>query len=136
MAYSVLRESKMNSNMRYLLAIVNRYLRFLPSYLMAMLIYYSFSLHLSSGPYSAQNIPTVQKCANMWRSLLYVDNMVDKGNSICMGWGWYLQNDMQIFIFSVLVLLVYSKSRFWAYMLGFVSIFSSFAYTMQSTYDN
>lgn len=126
----------MSSSLRYLLAIVNRYLRFLPSYLMAMLIYYSFTLHMSSGPYSSQNILSVQKCENLWRSLLYIDNIVDKGNSMCMGWGWYLQNDMQIFVYSVVILLVYGKSRFWGYMLATLSILGSFAYTMQSTYDN
>jgi hypothetical protein len=28
-----------------------------------------------------------------------------------MGWGWYLQNDMQIFIFSIPILFFYAKSK-------------------------
>jgi hypothetical protein len=28
-----------------------------------------------------------------------------------MGWGWYLQNDMQIFIFSMIFLFLYSQNK-------------------------
>jgi hypothetical protein len=27
---------------------------------------------------------------------------------MCLGWGWYLQNDMQIFIFSMIFLYLYN----------------------------
>jgi hypothetical protein len=30
---------------------------------------------------------------------------------MCMGWGWYLQNDMQIFILSIPILFLYSRHR-------------------------
>jgi hypothetical protein len=41
-----------------------------------------------------------------------------------MGWGWYLQNDMQLFIFSMFIMLLYtfnkliSKLTIWAATLG------------------
>lgn len=72
----------------------------------------------------------------MWKPLLFVDNFVDNGNSQCMGWGWYLQNDMQIFCLSVLILFIYGKSRFWSFFAIFLTIFSSFAFTMQKTFDD
>ena len=53
----------------------------------------------------------------MWKPLLFVDNLVDNGNSMCMGWGWYLQNDMQIFIFSIPILYLYSRNRKLSYIL-------------------
>lgn len=34
---------------------------------------------------------------------------------MCMGWGWYLQNDMQIFIVSIPILFLYTKKRQYAY---------------------
>lgn len=49
---------------------------------------------------------------------------------MCMGWGWYLQNDMQIFIYSLVILVVYGKSKFWAYMAILVSVILSFGWTM------
>jgi hypothetical protein len=72
----------------------------------------------------------------MWKPLLFVDNLVDNGNSMCMGWGWYLQNDMQIFVFSVFILFLYGVSRFWSFMFTFISVCISFAYTMQQTFDH
>lgn len=68
--------------------------------------------------------------------MLFVDNLVDNGNSQCMGWGWYLQNDMQIFIISVFFIYLYSKSRFWSFIAIFATIAASFAYTMEMTFDN
>ena len=44
--------------------------------------------------------------------MFFVDNLVDNGEKMCMGWGWYLQNDMQIFIVSMLFLFIYSQSKF------------------------
>lgn len=48
-AYSFLRNS-MKSVMKYPLAIAHRLLRFWPSYIMAMLIYYGVMIHTGSGP--------------------------------------------------------------------------------------
>jgi len=48
-AYSFLR-NQMKSIMKYPLAIVHRLLRFWPSYIMAMLIYYSIMIHTGAGP--------------------------------------------------------------------------------------
>lgn len=134
-AYSVLKEDKVKTKLKYPLAILNRYLRFVPSYLMAILLYYSVMPHLVSGPFWYQNTPSIDKCDRMWKPLLFVDNLVDNGNSQCMGWGWYLQNDMQLFLFSMFVLLVYHKSRFWSFITLFLSIAGSFAFTMQQCYD-
>lgn len=130
-AYSILKESKMSTLLRYPLAIVNRVFRFLPSYFLAILIYYSVMIHFVTGPFWFQLLDPIRNCQKMWKPLVFVDNLVDNGNSMCMGWGWYLQNDMQMFLASVAILAVYAKSRFWAFVAIFVSIGCSFWYTMQ-----
>jgi len=43
--------------------------------------------------------------------MLFVDNLVDNGEKMCMGWGWYLQNDIQIFAFSMILLFLYSVNK-------------------------
>ena len=48
-AYSFLRNS-MKSSLKYPLSIVHRILRFWPSYIMAIIIYYSIFLHTGDGP--------------------------------------------------------------------------------------
>lgn len=55
---------------------------------------------------------------------------------MCMQWGWYLQNDMQLFIFCMVILAIYSKSRFGAFLTIFFSCAANFAYVMAETYEN
>ena len=50
--------------------------------------------------------------------MLFVDNLVDNGEHMCLPWGWYLQNDMQIFVFSLVFILIYVKNR----IAGYISI--------------
>ena len=47
--------------------------------------------------------------------MLFVDNLVDNGEKMCMAWGWYLQNDMQIFVFSLFFIFLYMKNRLAGY---------------------
>jgi hypothetical protein len=51
---------------------------------------------------------------------------------MCMGWGWYLQNDMQIFILSIPLLFLYSRSRMGAYLLIQALIGGSLAYNFHA----
>jgi peptidoglycan/LPS O-acetylase OafA/YrhL len=110
-AYSFLREKSKNP-LKYPIAIVHRVLRFWPSYLMAILILYAVFLQLGHGMFWFQNEATdqIENCAQIWKPMFFVDNLVDNGEKMCMGWGWYLQNDMQIFIFSMIFLFMYSKN--------------------------
>ena len=134
-AYVFLREH-VKTGLKYPLAILNRYLRFVPSYLLAILLFYSIMPHLGSGPYWNFQIAQVNNCDRIWKPLLFVDNLVDNGATQCMGWGWYLQNDMQLFIYSVFLLLIYEKSRTVGYLTIFFSVAASFAFNMQQTFDN
>lgn len=80
---------------------------------MIILLYYSVQIHTGSGPLWKENINIGQipYCEGAWKSLLFVDNLVDNGQYMCMPWGWYLQNDMQIFVFSMVFILIYTKHR-------------------------
>jgi hypothetical protein len=88
-------------------------LRFWPSYIIVILLYYSVYIHTSSGPLWQQNnlIGQIPYCEGAWKTILFVDNLVDNGEQMCMGWGWYLQNDMQIFVFSMFFVFLYLKNR-------------------------
>ena len=134
-AYAVLKDNSLNL-VKYPLAILNRYLRFFPSYLMAILIFYCFLLHMTWGPFSGLSDSSIVACRAIWRPLLFVDNLVDNGENMCMGWGWYLQNDMQMFIYSMLILVIYNSSRFWSIISIYLSISISYAYVFQQTFDN
>lgn len=95
-------------------------LRFWPSYIVVILLYYSVYIHTRSGPLWKENIiiGQIPYCEGAWKSLLFVDNLVDNGEKMCLGWGWYLQNDMQIFVFSLFFIFLYMKNR----IAGYVSL--------------
>lgn len=116
--------------MKVPLAVVNRILRFWPSYLIAVFIFYSVLLHLGSGPYWSSLQAQTQLCGHWWRSLLFIDNLVQNGKYICMSWSWYLHIDMQLFIFSAIVLCLYHKHKLYCVLLLWLTMVASLAFTM------
>lgn len=68
-------------------------------------------------------------CQHWWRSMLFIDNFVDNGREICMNWSWYLQIDMQLFIFSAIILTLYKKRRLICVLAFIISIIASLSFT-------
>lgn len=87
-------------------------------------------IHIGDGPlwYKIYNLGEIAYCQNMWKSILFVDNLVWNGEKMCLGWGWYLQNDMQIFVASLPILYIYTKNRKWAFGTIFLIITLSLLY--------
>lgn len=46
-----------------------------------------------------------------------MSNFVKNGGEICLDWSWYLQVDFQLFICGLLLVWLYSKSK-WLFMLA------------------
>ncbi len=78
MSYLVLRDTSKNS-WKYLIGIFQRFLRFWPSYLFAIMIYYSVYLHLAEGPLWGVDQQQVLWCKKIWKPLFFIDNLVDNG---------------------------------------------------------
>ena len=55
---------------------------------------------------------------------------------MCMAWGWYLQNDMQIFIVSIPILYLYNKRKQFAYILIWVIVLISLIYNFVEVQRN
>lgn len=134
-AYAFIKDQT-KSGMKYFLAVVNRILRFWPSYFMAILLFYAILPHTGSGPFWKQAMTSTESCHSIWRPMLFIDNLVDNGNNMCMGWGWYIQNDMQLFVLCLLILMIYSKNKLCGFGLMFLSIAANFAFVMSETYEN
>jgi peptidoglycan/LPS O-acetylase OafA/YrhL len=75
-AYSFLR-NQMKSVMKYPLAIIHRVLRFWPSYIVVIIIYYSIMLHTGSGQlwYKLETAGQFSYCNKMWKTMLFIDNI-------------------------------------------------------------
>jgi peptidoglycan/LPS O-acetylase OafA/YrhL len=76
---------------KYFLVIFKRFLRILPCYVLTILIWYSMFMHLGGGPRWIPNQEYTNLCKNMWRTVLFVDNLINNGHTLCMSWTFYLQ---------------------------------------------
>lgn len=47
---------------------------------------------------------------------------------MCMGWGWYLQNDMKIFTISIPILFLYTRKRNLSFVVIWLLILGSMIY--------
>jgi len=94
------------------LAILNRYIRLLPLYLFAIFGTMYLMPYLGYGPiFTFDNVRYFINCkTNWWYNLLYINNFTDEGSS-CVGVGWYLANDMQFFIISLVVFIAFNRSK-------------------------
>ena len=66
---------------------------------------------LSSGPGKMliynNNIENCKQYG--WKQILYVENFVGSPSEQCFGWGWYLSNDMQMFLILPWIIIIYKS---------------------------
>lgn len=88
-----------------------------------LLFYAKLNGFVGSGPmwFGQQTNPACDKY--WWTNLLYINNFYPDGlQQECMGWSWYLANDMQFYILSPIFLYAIYKFRVLGYLssVGFV----------------
>ena len=110
-AYLTLRQMKRkNGRFPALMYYLHRYLRLTPVYAFVLFFTWFLSMHLANGPhYNAQWIGghSWENCDKYWwTNLLYINNLYPwKGGEECIGWTWYLANDMQFYVISPLIII-------------------------------
>lgn len=95
-------------------ALVLRYLRLTPSLGFVMMVYYLIWPFLAKGPFAPRFQNSIYRRCDIswWSELTYTINFYPQsGDDVCMGWTWYLGDDMIFFIVGILVLPLYHKSR-------------------------
>ncbi|XP_039271604.2 nose resistant to fluoxetine protein 6-like [Styela clava] len=113
-AYLGLREmDKRNGKINVPLMYLSRYLRLTPS--MAAVMLFTVSVYSQIG-FGLFYQPIMQDSFSKpcqkywWTNLLYIDNMYPPDlNDMCIGWVWYLANDMQFYILSPIYLLLFYR---------------------------
>ncbi|CAC5398684.1 unnamed protein product [Mytilus coruscus] len=81
-------------------------LRLTPPYMLILMVYVSLFPYIGEGPGWPRDGAEVNYCEHSWhRNFLYVNNLFVDGYDMCMGWSWYLANDMQFYVISPLILL-------------------------------
>ena len=107
-AYLTLREmKKKDGRFPILHYYIHRYLRITPTYAFVLFFAAYLGMHLTSGPFMSLNDPLGPPCSKYWwTNLLYINNLYPwKLGDECMGWAWYLANDMQFYIIAPLMLV-------------------------------
>lgn len=82
----------------------HRFWRLTPMYMIILMIYTCLTTYLGDGPMWPKQIESAQNCReSWWTNLLYVNNLV-LVNKQCMAWSWFLANDMQFYVVSIVLL--------------------------------
>ncbi|CAD7967191.1 unnamed protein product [Amoebophrya sp. A25] len=105
-----------SSIQRWLFQLIQRYIRLTPSLAFVLLLYYKILYYyVPRGPFTVAFQRSVsEKCdANWWSELTYTVNFIPfDSNQVCMGWTWYLGNDMMFFaVGSIVVPLYFHKHK-------------------------
>ncbi|XP_046381394.2 nose resistant to fluoxetine protein 6-like [Haliotis rufescens] len=78
----------------------HRYWRLTPVYMIVMMTFSCLYRYLGEGPLWPAELAAADNCKQVWwTNLLYVNNLVHVDDQ-CMGWSWYLADDMQFYIIS------------------------------------
>lgn len=90
---------------------IHRYLRITPVFMFAALFFWSMQVYLGSGPLWVDIGSLTGDCDKHWyTNMIYLNNFIpDWKTSNCLGVGWYLADDMQYFVISPVIILLYCK---------------------------
>ncbi|XP_045156182.2 nose resistant to fluoxetine protein 6-like [Mercenaria mercenaria] len=106
-AYLALKEIREKGRLSWPYYFLHRYWRLTPLYAYVILYYSFLYSYTVFGPNKAmmsqpQATAAIDICkTKWWTNLLYINNMYPNyGNlmTTCLGWGWYLANDMQFYL--------------------------------------
>ncbi|CAJ1336319.1 unnamed protein product [Effrenium voratum] len=96
------------------LAILLRYFRLTPSLALVMLVYYGILPYLASGPFAVILQDSIFRRCNgsWWSELTYTMNFIPfDSDKVCMGWTWYLGDDMIFFVLGSVLVPLYHRRR-------------------------
>ena len=138
-AYLALRGIREQGKFNWVYYFLHRYWRLTPLYAFVMLIFMSLFMYLIAGPFQwlatdpdhGVLYEATHGCRNYWWSnLLYINNFypdygVDSG---CMGWAWYLANDMQFYmIISPILIILFKYHKIAGFVTGLSLIIAGVA---------
>uniref|UniRef100_A0A158PCW7 NRF domain-containing protein n=1 Tax=Angiostrongylus cantonensis TaxID=6313 RepID=A0A158PCW7_ANGCA len=115
------------SPLMWLMIYIKRYTRITPTYAVIMLFDVTLFTYVSSGPFWRPI--EKQGCRiSWWTNFLYMNNFLLQDKECCMGWTWYLANDVQFhYVVAPILFIAFSKNVRWGLLLsGLMMTISSF----------
>ncbi|XP_064616949.1 nose resistant to fluoxetine protein 6-like [Liolophura sinensis] len=105
---NALREN--NGKLNWLKFILHRFWRLTPALAFCIMVYSTLFLHVVHGPMVKTMLKgdMFEACkTTWWPNLIYINNFYPSYGDVgkqCMGWTWYLANDMQFYLISPILL--------------------------------
>jgi peptidoglycan/LPS O-acetylase OafA/YrhL len=105
------KKGKVNKFKVFTFTFVNRYLRLLPLYLFAIIGMTYIMPFIGNGPNYEKSESVNAACPTyFWRNLLFIQNFFPN-TQLCSPITWYLANDMQFFLLSLIIFLILSERK-------------------------
>ncbi|KER25662.1 hypothetical protein T265_06950 [Opisthorchis viverrini] len=97
--------------------VVHRFIRLTPMYMLVLILYTGLFIHSNDGPLFPQdpNKSDITFCKKNWY-VTYLNNLI-RSDETCIGWTWYLANDMQ---FSLVLAPIFITLTAWNQLAGLI----------------
>ncbi|XP_029656584.2 nose resistant to fluoxetine protein 6 [Octopus sinensis] len=131
-SYSTLRAMKANGGkMNWFYFYIHRFWRLTPPYMLLMMLYIPLFRYMGHGPFWPPQGLEKDFCKNSWYyNLFYINNfMPNASKNMCMGWSWYLANDMQFYWISPLIIIPLYKSAKLGHLVALLLLVAHFVTT-------
>ncbi|XP_060069296.1 nose resistant to fluoxetine protein 6-like, partial [Ylistrum balloti] len=132
LAYLFMKEMKKNNGkMNWPMFYFHRFWRLTPPYMLVLMISATLTRYMGGdgGPMWSRKGTEQDYCKDTWwTNLLYINNLV-KPEKMCIGWSWYLANDMQFFVISPLMLVPLYYNKFIGFVVCGIFLLASFIAT-------
>ncbi len=126
--YKALAQAKNRTIGNVLLAYALRYMRLFPVFLVTLLYTVYVQPALYDGPVANYVNNQAKYCEEQWHyCLLYINNFMSDVNAMCIGWVWYLCNDMQFFLILPFIVIIYHKNKMFGLLTILMLCLGSFA---------
>lgn len=122
------------------LVFIHRILRILPVYLFFLILYNNILPSMNTGTMWYNTDIINKDCDEYWWTVpIFLNNFIPGGyGNQCLGVGWYLANDFQLFVLGTLLVVMYYRTARWfswsiQFIMHFIGIIIS--YSIAQAYD-
>ena len=117
--------------------LLHRLIRICPIYFLVLLFFINLMQYVGSGSlWPIFWSKYEEACNNWWTNIIFISNLYPPDIHGCMGWSWFISNDMQFHLVSPIILSVQYHNKKAGYILLSSLILCNFIITFTQSYIN